>query len=226
MRKLLPIILTLSMLLSLCACGSETDAKEKDTLLSIGDTAEGSSCSVTVTSVEFVDKIENGFLEHMWSPTTRDTYKDVTAEEGYAIVKISYHFDYTGKESGAIPISFVLNYDDGYTFEGGYIFSEGYSTNGAGGHALPAITNTTKIGFEEKYVFGGRTRLVFLAILLILSVITTSPLRQKDKRALSCSLSAFFPLCLSMYRFSFSTPFSNNALVCRSSFCSMVDTLM
>ena len=158
MRKLLHIILTLSMLLSLCACGSETDAKEKDTLLSIGDTAEGSSCSVTVTSVEFVDKIENGFLEHMWSPTTRDTYKDVTAEEGYAIVKISYHFDYTGKESGAIPISFVLNYDDGYTFEGGYIFSEGYSTNGAGGHALPAITNTTKIGFEEKYVFGGRTR--------------------------------------------------------------------
>lgn len=166
MKKILFIVLALAMLLSLCACGNGTSSKndevtteessslsatenntsEEDTLLNIGDTAQGNSCNVTVTAVEFVDKIENGFLEHMWSPEKRDTYKDVTAEDGYSIVKVSYHFEYTGKAAGAIPLSFALNYDDGYIFKG------------IDGHALPAVSSGTKIGFEEKYVLGGQTR--------------------------------------------------------------------
>lgn len=169
MKKLLVLLLVALMSFSMVACGEETTNKdtaedeitisEENTLLSVGDTAQGSSCNVTVTSVEFVDKIENGYLNHMWSPATKDTYQDVTAEEGYSIVKISYHFEYTGKEAGVIPLSFVLNYDDGYTFAGGYSFTEMSYSNGAGGHALPAIDFTkTRVGFEEKYVFGGQTR--------------------------------------------------------------------
>ena len=165
MKKILVLLLLLLMTFSMVACGEEntnmdtTTVSEESTLFNVGDTVQGSSCNVTVTSVEFVDKIENGYLNHMWSPATKDTYQDVTAEEGYSIVKISYHFEYTGKEAGVIPLRLVLNYDDGYTFAGGYNFTEKSYSNGAGGHALPSIDFTkTRVGFEEKYVFGGQTR--------------------------------------------------------------------
>lgn len=164
MKKLLTLLLVALMTISMVACGEETTNKdtttmsEENALLSVGDTAQGSSCNVTVTSVEYVDKIENGYLNHMWSPATKDTYQDVTAEEGYSIIKISYHFEYTGKEAGVIPLRFILNYDDGYTFEAGYDFKEGWYSNGNGGHALPSIESKSRVGYEEKYVFDSQTR--------------------------------------------------------------------
>lgn len=127
---------------------AEVKTSPKDSIFNVGDTAEGTLCNVTVTSVEFVDKIENGFLEHMWIPETRDTYKDVTAEEGYSIVKIEYHFDYTGKASGNIQLKFELDYDDGYIYEG------------VAGHAVPKKSSSITYGFEEKYVFGEQTSFV------------------------------------------------------------------
>lgn len=166
MKKLLALLLSALMCLSLAACGADsaddtatTEETTAEALLTVGDTAQGSACNVTVTSVEFVDKIEDGYLNHMWSPTVKDTYQDVTAEEGYSIVKISYHFEYTGKESGVVPLRFVLNYDDGYTYETGYDFTEGWYSNGVGGHALPVIESKTRVGFEESYVFGSQTRI-------------------------------------------------------------------
>ena len=151
MKRILHLILALVLILSLCACGNDSAAQtqadaqdSEDALLQIGDTAQGTVGSVTVTSVEFVDKIENGYLLNMWSPAVKQTYEDVTAEDGYSIVKISYHFDYTGKESGDLMLNFTLNYDDGYTFEG------------IDNHAVPVIDDTVKVGFEEKYVLGGQ----------------------------------------------------------------------
>lgn len=152
MKKLLLLILSCVLLLNLCACGGTPAVNDNTTdvaqssdsdLLSIGDTAQGSVCSVTATSVEFVDKIADGYLRDVTSPSKEQIYQDVTAEDGYSIVKVSYHFDYTGKEAGAYTVKFTLNYDDGYTF------------NGHGGHALPAIDNGRKVGsgFVEQYTF-------------------------------------------------------------------------
>lgn len=152
MKKTLALLLALVMVLSLCACGGgnvtkaseENEPKEQETTSSqpkIGDTVHGKTGDFTVTSVEVVDKIENGYYKHLWSPAEKEYYEDVTAEEGYSIVKISYHFDYTSKTNGTMVLSLELNYDDGYTF------------NGNGNHALPAIENKVRVGYEERYNF-------------------------------------------------------------------------
>lgn len=147
MKKILAPLLALVMCLSLVACGGSEgktpDAPktaEAPSMPTIGNTAQGSVCDITITSVEYVDKIENGYLFNMWSPGTEKTYKDVTAEEGYSIAKISYHFDYTGKTQGEVELSFAIDYDNGYTFESQQI-----------GHLEPAMSSG--IGFEGKYIF-------------------------------------------------------------------------
>ncbi|MBR6259601.1 MAG: hypothetical protein IKR21_05255, partial [Oscillospiraceae bacterium] len=124
MKKAITILLALLMVLSLAACGDDSSTTNTSaatstentpatetagqsnteiTLLNVGDTAQGDICDVTVTSVEYVDKIENGLLFHMWSPAEQTNYQDVTAETGYSIIKISYRFDYKGKERGVFP---------------------------------------------------------------------------------------------------------------------------
>ena len=155
MKKILALLLALILVLSLAACGEKTTPTEaiteettetepEETIFKVGDTAQGQICNITIQSVEYVDNIKDGFCIDMWSPTTKTTYKDLTAEEGYSIVKISYVFDYTGKETGELKVGFTIDYDDGYTFDG------------LGGHALPEITNTPKVGFEEKYTTGAK----------------------------------------------------------------------
>ena len=151
MKKVILILLALVMVLSLCACGGTTEPEPtleptpeatpepEETILKVGDTAKGEICDVTVTSVENLNKIENGLLFHMWSPAERTDYQDVTAENGYSIIKISYHFDYKGKESGRFSVNFVIDYDDGYLF-----------TSGAN-HLMPAAESG--IGFERTYDF-------------------------------------------------------------------------
>ena len=160
MKKALSLILALVMCLSLCACGGDgTPASAPITVPTtvpattnpetvryhVGDTVQGSICNVTVTSVEFVDKIEDGFFRNIYQPFIEKTYMDVTADEGYSILKIDYRFDYTGKAAGKIELHFAIDYDDGFIFEG------------HGGHALPLIENEIKYGFEEEYVFGEKT---------------------------------------------------------------------
>lgn len=150
MKKYIAALLALVMCLSLCACGEENDYPKQDTtetpttieaeslMLKVGETAHGKSGDVTITSVDFVDKIENGLLFNMWSPGKEQSYQDVTAEEGYSIVKISYNFEYTSKSSGYMNLTFSLDYDNGYIFEGI-------------DHAVPQ--SETGVGFERKYTF-------------------------------------------------------------------------
>ena len=149
MKKIMALILALVLCLSLCACGGNDDtstaakAPSKASELKAGDTAIGQLFDVTVKSVEVVDKIENGYVWHMWSPAEKTTYQDVTAEEGYAIIKITYSYTYKGKASGEFGFELLLDYDDGYTFDG------------LGGHAIPAIDfSKSKVGYEEKYEVG------------------------------------------------------------------------
>lgn len=146
MKKALSILLALVICLSLCACGGgnsdtpDTPETTEAPELKVGDTASGQLFDITIQSVEAIDKIENGFVWHMWSPEEKTTYQDITAEEGYTIIKITYSYSYNGKAKGAFSFGLTLDYDDGYTF------------NGLGGHSLPALDDsTTKIGFEEYY---------------------------------------------------------------------------
>ena len=145
MKKIMALILALVLCLSLYACGGNdaSDAPGKASELKIGDTASGELFDVTLLSVEEVDKIENGYVWHMWSPAEKTTYQDITAEEGYTIVKISYSYTYKGKETGEFGFGLMLDYDDGYTFDS------------LGGHALPAIDySKSRVGFEEYYETG------------------------------------------------------------------------
>jgi len=147
MKKALSLLLALVLCLSLCACGGgngtpETEALIESSELKVGDTATGQLFDFTIQSVEAVDKIENGFVKHIWSPVENTTYQDITAEDGYTIVKITYSYRYKGKENGDFKFELSLDYDDGYTFDG------------FGGHVLPSLDNTIKVGFEEYYDTG------------------------------------------------------------------------
>ena len=110
----------------------EEEAEPEDVLLQVGDTAEGEICAITVNSVEYVNKIENGLKFEMWSPAVQENYQDVYAEEGYSIVKISYHIDYSGKESGFFTLGIELDYDDGYTFNTNVSHLEPKAESGVG----------------------------------------------------------------------------------------------
>lgn len=96
MKKTITLLLTLVLCLSLCACGdgkAEAEGKPTESSeLKVGDTAKGQLFDVTIQSVEPVEKIENGFVRHMWSPAEKTNYQDITAEEGYSIVKITYSY--------------------------------------------------------------------------------------------------------------------------------------
>lgn len=143
MKKYIAVLLAFVMCLSLCACGAEkTPGSAGSSELKVGDTAAGQLFDVTIHSVEPVDGIENGFVRHIWNPVEETTYQDITAEEGYTIIKITYSYSYNGKETGYFGFDLTLDYDNGYTFDG------------FGGHALPAIDSGTKIGFEEYYDTG------------------------------------------------------------------------
>ena len=138
--------MALVLCLSLCACGdgkAEVEGKPTESSeLKVGDTAKGQLFDITIQSVEPVEKIENGFVRHMWSPAEKTNYQDITAEEGYSIVKITYSYSYNGKEGGEFGFDLTLDYDNGYMFDG------------FGGHALPTIDSGTKVGFEEYYDTG------------------------------------------------------------------------
>lgn len=155
MKRIMTLCLVMAMSVSIIACGGNTSSaenhnetqedikigSEESTEPKTGDTVQGKTGDFTVTSVEVVDKIENGYYKHLWSPAEKEYYEDVTAEEGYSIVKVSYHFDYTSKSNGNMALKLALNYDNGYVFEGN------------GNHALPAIENKVRNGYEERYDF-------------------------------------------------------------------------
>ena len=157
MKQTLALLLTLIMCLSLCACNSsaENDSQantsestnstaadnevENSVVLAVGEKAHGDICDVTITSVECVDKIENGLEFSMWSPANQTSYEDVFADDGYSIIMIEYHVDYAGKATGRFSLDFELDYDDGYIFTP--------NTN----NLVPATESG--VGFEKTYTF-------------------------------------------------------------------------
>lgn len=142
MKKVLALALTLVLVLSLAACGGGKEGKAdetKATTYNIGDTAEGSLCNITIKSFDYIDKIEKGLHRHVWSPTTMDGYEDVTAKEGYSIVKIDYSFEFKGKEKGDLVFHMALDYD-------GYIY-DGYKD------LIEPELIQNGVGFEEEYTF-------------------------------------------------------------------------
>lgn len=157
MNKTISLLLALVLCLSLCACDSSTknnsqvntsvatnsavtdNDAENSQVLAVGEKAHSDICDVTVTSVECVGKIEDGLKFSMWSPANQTSYEDVFADAGYSIIKIGYHVDYTGKETGRFSLRFELDYDDGYIF-----------TTGAN-HLVPATESG--VGFEKTYTF-------------------------------------------------------------------------
>lgn len=157
MNKTISLLLALMVCLSLCACNSSTknnsqantseatnsavtdNDAENSQVLAVGEKAHSDICDVTVTSVECVGKIEDGLKFSMWSPANQTSYQDVFADAGYSIIKIGYHVDYTGKETGRFSLGFELDYDDGYIF-----------TTGAN-HLVPATESG--VGFKKTYTF-------------------------------------------------------------------------
>lgn len=120
MKKAISLLLAIVLCLSLCACGAgkATEAEEQPPVsseLKVGDTAKGQLFDVTIQSVEPVEKIENGFVRHIWSPAEKTSYQDITAEEGYTIVEVTYSYSYKGKEAGEFGFDLTMDYDNGYT---------------------------------------------------------------------------------------------------------------
>ena len=160
MKKTITLLLALALCLSLCACDSSTknnsqantsvatnsavtdNDAENSQVLAVGEKAHSDICDVTVTSVECVGKIEDGLKFSMWSPANQTSYEDVFADAGYSIIKIGYHVDYRGKETGSFSLSFELDYNDGYIF-----------TTGAN-HLVPATESG--VGFEKNIHFFNR----------------------------------------------------------------------
>ena len=128
---------------------------------------------------EYVDKIENGLLFHMWSPAEQTNYQDVTAETGYSIIKISYRFDYKGKERGVFPLNFELDYDDGYIFtteanhfmpapEGGIGYSKTYD-----------FLTTNSFEIDDPLNFIGEDAVTYIVVNDIVITDTEKPLVLK-----------------------------------------------
>ena len=142
----------------LCACGGA--GKQ----IGVGETAHGKILDITVNSVEAVNKIEEGLLFHMWSPAERKEYQDVAAEDGYSIIKISYHIDYNGKESGHFTTTFELNYDNGYTFTPGTDHLVPKPESGFGFERTVAFPLVASIEVDDPLSFTGADSAAYIVV--------------------------------------------------------------
>lgn len=155
MKKYLSLILAVIMLLSLAACsgngGQTANATQEPTeaptaepteepMLKIGDTYSGEIVDITINSVSYIDKIENGIYRSFGPYNSKNKSLSILAEEGYSFVKIDFSYNYHGKTTGTYWFLFYLDYDDGYTFgslkdhskntpSSGVGFSEYYTIN-------------------------------------------------------------------------------------------------
>lgn len=126
MKKVLALIMALLMVLSLAACGGsssgEKQGETQEKVFKIGDTAEGKIFNFTVNSVEYIDKIKDGLkTDYTYSDDPKKFIStktsDLTADNGYSIVKIDYSFDYNGKTKGDLLFNIAIDYDSGYVFD-------------------------------------------------------------------------------------------------------------
>ena len=142
MRKTLARFLTVALMLSLAACGGETETSEE---LSIGDTITTDILEFTLNRAEFADRLkyaqfvsgqtpDQEYLLPIDEPQTNTPYT-FEADEGYKLLSYSYSLNYTGKEEIEVETAMGISavYDDGYTFEistDAYLWSDYISIDG------------------------------------------------------------------------------------------------
>ena len=127
MKKLVPIILSLAMLFSLCSCGSsEPKADEKPQTAEFNSTITVDSFEITTNSDIITGKDLNGDTDQYEEFLTTDMTNygdtvvcDVTlcANDGYTYAVVTYFLKNIGKDKSVFDKPISLNYDDGYTYD-------------------------------------------------------------------------------------------------------------
>ena len=122
MKKIFSLLLVVTMILSLCACGGGSNNE-------IGKTYTSSyGIEFTLNSIEFTDTMDNwgGANDNYWMPLPENASKHQLEKamspksEDDTICVISYTAKNTSKHDRTIEDRGTLNYDNGYTYsEGG-----------------------------------------------------------------------------------------------------------
>lgn len=124
MKKPLLIVLTLAMLLSLCACGGNESSKiqtaEFDKTVAV-DEFEITVYNNIITATQ-LNGDEDQYDEFLTTDMTNygDTVLcDITlvAKEGYTLVVVPFEVKNVGKEEANFDKLVSLNYNDGYTYD-------------------------------------------------------------------------------------------------------------
>ncbi|MEG2383463.1 MAG: hypothetical protein RSB39_07725 [Oscillospiraceae bacterium] len=120
MKKFILLLLSLTMLLSLCACGGGADSE-------IGKTYSSNGVEFTLNYVEFTDAMDNwgGANDTYWMPLPKDAsgHRLENAmspkSDDDTICVISYTAKNISKNDKTIDERGTLNYDNGYTYSDG-----------------------------------------------------------------------------------------------------------
>lgn len=146
MKKLLALMLSAVVMVSLTACGNESNNSDNDSTtneLSVGDTLNSDIIEFTLTRVEFADQLKYASFstgtppdpEYMLPTDEPQSNSTFVADDGYTMLSYSYTLKYTGKEEIEVDtaMGITASYDDGYTFEvwsDAYMWSDYISTDG------------------------------------------------------------------------------------------------
>ena len=146
MKKFLALMLSAVVMVSLTACGTESNNSDNGSTtneLSVGDTLNSDIIEFTLTRVEFADQLKYASFstgtppdpEYMLPTDEPQSNGIFVADDGYTMLSYSYTLKYTGKEEIEVDtaMGITANYDDGYTIEvwsDAYMWSDYISTDG------------------------------------------------------------------------------------------------
>lgn len=127
MKKLVPIILSIAMIFSLCSCGSsEPKADEKPQTAEFNSTITVDNFEMTTNSDIVTGKNLNGDTDQYEEFLTTDltNYGDTVlckttryAKDGFTLAVVTYSLKNIGKNKSVFDKPINLNYDDGYTYD-------------------------------------------------------------------------------------------------------------
>ena len=107
MKRIIAFVLSLLMVLSLCACG-ETKEKEKEEKLAVGNTASTDLAELTLENAQFAYYLDNHVNENYLAPI-EETDTMYAASLGHCFVSLT--FTLTSKDRGG-SISFAGTFGD------------------------------------------------------------------------------------------------------------------